>query len=143
MAIVVEWDGGHITWETFNHVVIGDKNPSIALPSSIRGNMFANWDTYWNMMEPPSIHDNGIHSSSSAFAALSERMRYYDGTLLYTDVLGARLLRCRFRTGDINYWLQDPILANGVTLFDTLAGKGTEECIEILSTLDENSYKKL
>lgn len=142
-VLVVEWDGMDLSWEQFNQEVVGDKDPSKAMVGSIRGDLFENWEELWGLPAQPTVVDNGLHSSSSAFAALAERMIYFEGTLLYTDMLGSKLLRSRFRTGDITYWLSDPVLATGHTLFDSLRGKGTEDCIEFLASLNETSYRLL
>ena len=142
-VFVVEWDGMDLSWEQFDQEVMGNKDPSKAIPGSIRNDMFEHWEDEWDMPVQPSSVENGVHVSSSALAALAERMIYFEGTLLYTDILGSKLLRNRFRTGDINYWLTDPVMATGSNLFDSLRGKGADECIEILGKLNEKSYKLL
>lgn len=67
--MVIEFDGKKFPWSTFLTKVLGDKDPSKALPSSIRGTLYEDW-RHWNLDQQPSLLDNCLHVSASVSLVL-------------------------------------------------------------------------
>ena len=89
--VVVEWDGAELSWADFLVDVIGHKDPKLAFPFSIRGHIFSSWQSL-GLAAEPSKRDNCVHASSSAFEGLVERLLWVKNALIFTDVLGSRLI---------------------------------------------------
>lgn len=143
-VFIVEWDASRTSWKEFVVSIIGRPDPSLALATSVRGALFQNWQQL-GLRAEPSAAANCVHVSRSAFESLAERMRWIRGSILYTDLLGSRLLSARFKTAQITAWLSDPVVraereagrGAGVVrehLFDQLADMDSAQCIAHLRT---------
>ena len=66
--------------------------------------------------------------------------------MLYTDLLGSRLLSARLKAPQIKAWIENPVITldaghdgtQQVALFDHLAGMNSTDCIAFLLTLAQN-----
>ncbi len=134
--LVVEWDGAHLSWGRLQKTVIGDCDPNLAAPSSIRGRLFSDWQTLL-LYTQPTRTDNCVHMSGSALQGLAERLVWIKGSMLFTDLFGSRLLAARFKSNIIKEWLADPLLNEDGSerLFDRLEGLNSLECLELLTNM--------
>jgi nucleoside diphosphate kinase len=136
-VFICEWDEAQTTWAQLLSKVVGATDPANAPADSIRGALFRQWENVV-LTTQPSVWDNGIHVSASAFEGLAERLLWKKGSMLYTDLLGSRLLSARIKSTQITEWLRNPEV-NGRLLFDQLAALNSADCIEHLLQLADPS----
>lgn len=130
--MVLEWDSSHLSWNDFSGEVIGNIDPTKAQPGSIRHTISLDWEKL-GLTQAPSLRDNGVHASSSAFEALRERLIWVKGSLLFTDLFGSRLLAARIPSGKVKIALEEKTEAGGQgKIRSKVRGKDSNECIEIL-----------
>ena len=136
----IEWDAEHMSWSDMLVEVIGDKNPYSAAPSSIRGRVFREWESL-GFEQAPTLDNNIIHCSASSFAAMVDRLVWIKGAMLYTDLLGARLLSARIPVQHIQKWLENPTVQDK-RVFVHMLRLGSSACIDKAHTLIETSHSK-
>ena len=107
----LEWESGpHNNYfgnEGFN-ILIGDRDPAYASPHSIRGLLNTNWRSL-GMTIQPSLENNFLHASKSAFEALVDRGRWLSLPLAQ-DPLGIRLLSAQIPSTKIKWWATNPVM---------------------------------
>lgn len=136
---VCEWDEGTVSWSTLLQDVIGGSDPATAPPTSVRGSIFAQWESL-GLPGPPSAAQNCVHVSQSAFEGLTERLRWKKGSMLFTDLFGSRLLSVRLKSAQINEWMQNPTIDHK-PLFEHLQALNSADCISFLLKLAEGDKK--
>lgn len=125
--MLLEWNRSKMDWNHFMKEIIGDPDPSIALPSSIRGQIYANWE-HFQLPAIPTAINNAIHVSSSAFEGLVDRLVWVKGSILYTDPFGSRMLSAGVPATTLQSWVYNPYLNNNFIL-SHMNGKGGDDCI--------------
>lgn len=114
--LLIEWDGAQWSWADLVHRVVGDSDPALASPTSIRGKIYRHWETL-NLPAAPSRIDNCVHMSASAFEGMVDRVVWTPGAALQSDIVGSRLLAARIPHHLCQKWMRNP-LVNGRTIFD-------------------------
>ena len=114
--LLIEWDGAQWTWADLVHRIVGDSDPALASPTSIRGTIYRHWESL-NLPAAPSRVDNCVHASASAFEGMVDRVVWTPGATLQTDILGSRLLAARIPHHLCQKWMRNP-LVDGRTMFD-------------------------
>lgn len=146
--LVVEWDSNTHTWRQFLDNVIGDRDPTYAFTTSLRGAIYKNFKNC-GLVEPPSLFDNIVRVSGSALEAMHDRQNFLSDHLFFTDLFGSRLLKERVQSAVLKKMLKNPFVevprkvVDGIVvyeefkglLFDALRGLGSDECIDLLSHL--------
>jgi hypothetical protein len=135
---VVEFDCSTVSWEDYLVDVLGDKVPSQASPSSIRGAIFSDWKRL-GIESAPTAQYNCIHGSSSALEGLRDRMLWVKGNLVFTDLYGSRLLALRIPSALIKKILDAKTTKKGQGVVrHRCRNKNSEECTAIvLDALDK------
>ena len=103
--------------------------------STLQGSIMQGWEDL-GLQSSVNIASMGncLHVSSSAFEGMADRLRWKRHAMLFTDVLGSKLLAARFKTAQIKDWMDNPEV-DGRPLFSCLHGLDSNECIEYLSNL--------
>jgi len=65
--------------------VIGDRDPSRALPFSLRGRVFAN-NLSFDLRDKPNAFQNVVHVSSSLMEAMFDRLVWVKDSMVFTDL---------------------------------------------------------
>lgn len=138
--LVCEWNEADLSWARLLHDVIGEPNPAMAAPSSLRGRIFAQWEAL-GLSSPPNATHNCVHVSNSAFEGLTERLMWKKGSMLFTDLFGSRLLSVRIKSTQITEWSKNPII-EGKYLFEQLHGLNSTDCIAFLQKLSGGDITK-
>ena len=124
----IEWDGNQLPWAEFMSQIIGDRDPSKALSSSIRGTAYANWRKL-GLMSQPSEDRNCVYVSSSAADGFVDRFNWIEGTILYSDALGSRMVAANIPASSILKWIVTNPVINGKAYLDHMYGLDSDECI--------------
>ena len=135
--MVLEWNSLQLSWADMLVDVIGDRVPSLAKRSSIRGSAHHDWRSL-KLHAQPNGKDNCLHVSSSSFEALAEKYIWLNSTsrtmVLQTDVLASQYLAAQIPHHTLTKWFTNPVI-NEVHVFDLMYGCGIEQCIEKSSFL--------
>ena len=135
---VVEWDpiASGITWAKFREDIIGATDPSKSLESSIRGEIYKNWESL-NLTEQPGGSKNGVHGSASPFEGLAEKCNWL-GADPETDPLGSGLLKGGWFGADaaipkplLVSWFKDPQISTDEytgSAFDFFENVDVDDC---------------
>jgi len=128
----VEWDANALSWADFRGQVLGPTDPSTGPANSVRGTIYANWESL-GLSAQPDTGDNGVHASASPFEALSERMNWLKADLK-SDAFGKAMLDAGVPESTIQAWGVDPqvtVDAEGKkgSLFDALEDINADECL--------------
>jgi hypothetical protein len=110
-------------WPSFLSNVIGNQDPLMARSLSIRGRAFGDWKEL-GLQHCADMTDCVVYTSKSSIQALSDRLRWFSGAMLFTDPLGAIMIRERFRVQDIEEWVKDPEVEATSELRDRAATLG-------------------
>jgi len=129
----VEWTQADLSWADFRGNVLGPTDPSTAPENSVRGSIFANWESL-GLSAQPDTGDNGVHASASPFEGLAERLNWLKADLK-SDNFGKAMLDAGISESMIRDWGVDPqvaVDAEGTkgSLFDALEDINATECIE-------------
>jgi hypothetical protein len=135
--MVLEWNSSQLSWADMLVDVIGDRVPSLAKQSSIRGSAHHDWQAL-KLHAQPNGKDNCLHVSSSSFEALAEKYIWLNSksrtVVLQTDVLASQYLAAQIPHHTLTKWFTNPVI-NEVHVFDLMYGFGVEQCIEKSSFL--------
>ncbi|PWU89673.1 Flagellar Member 1 [Trypanosoma cruzi] len=135
---VVSWREEEMSWPAFLDQVIGDDCPSVAVPQSIRGQLFQRWREYGLSMEPDLLH-NGIHVSEGALQAMRDRTKSLNCPLS-EDYLGDAMLRHGVPERILRVWLDNPDVTSGgveAGVFEHLRHCDTSRLLMLLTALTE------
>ena len=139
---VVEWDSAAASWSDFRGKILGPTDPVEAPTDSLRGQIYAQWESL-GLAAVPDVGDNGVHASASPFEALAERANWVKADIA-TDSFGAQLVAAGVGLDTIKDWSVDPQVLIGGTkgsLFDSVEDMDTAACIEKLVSINsENKY---
>jgi len=128
----VEFDPNTLNWADFRLKVLGTTDPSTAAKESIRGTLFADWESL-GLESKLDTGDNGVHASASPFESLGERMNWCNEELK-SDPFGQELLARGVSVETISAWTKDPqvLIEEGGkkgSLFDALEDLDYEQCL--------------
>lgn len=138
----LEWDPNTITWESFNHDVIGHVNHSLAVSSSIRGQLHEKWQDLtgkepprWNGFDCPFLH-----CSESAWDGMRDRLIWLNISL-ENDMFGQQLIEAGVNLDQLLTWSSRNSFLDKkssvvfgeshYTISELLQGKDIHECIAI------------
>jgi hypothetical protein len=131
----LEWDSVELSFKSFHNDVVGNREPERAYGASIRGHFYNNYKHYGiEEKDKPSVLNNVVHASSSAFDGMFERLLWIKGSLLFTDLVGSKLLALRVNSQFIKHWLTNPVVEKK-RLFLWLYRMGYDEVIVKLNEL--------
>lgn len=140
---ICEFDSNQLTWKQLLKDVIGlysieSNHLDQQIPSltSIQGSIMLHWDSL-GLLKSPMNQGNCIHVSYSAFESMVDRLRWKKNSMIFTDLLGSKLLNLRIKTLQINQWLDNPLMKDDIPLFTHLHTLNSTECIEYLLNLIE------
>ena len=127
--------------------IVGHKNPAIASPFSIRGQLLSGWEHY-GLQKPPDELDNCLYVSKSSFFAIKDRVLWVSGSTLYTDHFAKRLIAEGINLSTIQNWMLNPESdATGKgNILELTRGQGTNECLLTLIQLakhDQSAKMKI
>jgi hypothetical protein len=137
---VVEWAADSMHWADFRSKFIGATNPAKAETTSLRGQVYAQWESL-GLAAQPDTGDNGIHASASPFEALVERMNWVNADVS-NDSFGKRLLALGVPQDTVIEYSTDPQVAfsgEKSSLFDLLEDLNAEECAQKLAKAYDES----
>lgn len=160
-VLVVCFDGREYNWHDFREEVIGDLDPSKALKSSFRGQLYQRWDVDANlkMTSCPNVIDNGVQVSTGSLQAFAERLQLFG----VSDFIPDQLVRSLCMGGADHLlladWSENPLVAytssyshgekkkEGIQpkvcrLFDLLYEVDTRDLIELVRTAEEHIQVK-
>jgi hypothetical protein len=72
-VLILEWDSRQLPWRVFMSDVVGHRDPLRCNELSIRGAVRNDWRAL-GLEKAPSLHDNTVHASSSAFEGMLDRV---------------------------------------------------------------------
>jgi hypothetical protein len=123
--------------------VIGCGDPSYSHPESLVRRLHHEYHRF-GLDSAPLPCDAVLSCSGSALQAMADRRVVLPGHNLFTDHFGSKLLRApyRFRSGDIDWWLSNPVLSGDAPLFQKLFGLGTDECGRVLHNLSASGIAR-
>lgn len=129
----VQWDQEECSWEDFRGKLLGPTDPSAAPEDSVRGRIYAEWETL-GLPALPDTGDNGVHASASPFEALAERMNWL-GIELEDDSYGRAMIGAGIRPEVITAWTVDPQVQcdpEGTmgSCFDALEDMQASDCLD-------------
>ena len=124
----VSFCSSSLSWHSFRHDVVGPTDPSKASPTSLRGKIFAEWESL-GLEFQPHIGNNSVHASASPFESLVERMNWLNLSLKEDD-FAAKLLAKGITEETIKKWSLDPKV-NGSSLFDQFEDKDCDHILDV------------
>lgn len=137
---VVRWKPSALSWKKFRRELLGDTDPSAAVPQSLRGTIFAEWKKL-GLPAEPHVGDNAVHASASPFEALAERMNWLASPPAQ-DYFGEKLLRAGIPVETVELWCSDPEVDHAgrrQSLFDLFEDTESGECVEVARRLHDVS----
>jgi len=142
--MVLEWEAAKLSWKDMLFNVVGDRVPSVAMRSSIRGCAYHEWQSL-QLLSQPNSKDNCVHISFSALEALHEKKLWMnlknETVALQSDPIGAQFLSAQMSLHILQKWLGNP-LVNNVSVFDHMHGLGIEHCVAKSKILIGSSAQK-
>ena len=130
--MVLEWNPLQLGWAEMLSDVIGDRVPSLAKRTSIRGSAYHDWRSL-KLPSQPNGKDNCLHISSSSLETLAEKYLWLNSKsrtmILQSDVLASQYLAAQIPHHSLLKWFTNPLL-HGIHVFDLMYGFGVEQCIE-------------
>lgn len=133
----ITWNDKLMSWKTLNDDIIGISNSQFAKESSIRNIIYHEWKNL-GLQSCPSIEDNSIHVSQSAFEACVERSICF-GLPLSNDPLGSKLAEISITPLIVNEWMNNSLVKD-IPIFDHLKGLGCQECLLKIKELIPTPY---
>jgi hypothetical protein len=131
---VLEWDGDTMNWTDFTAKILGNSEPDRASSFSIRGKLYQEW-LELGLPNSTTYRDNGIYCSTSSIKGMVDRLMWVKGSIMFTDIFGARLLKARVQSSLINKYSMNPLI-QGRYLFQILDRKNSDDTMNELKTLD-------
>jgi nucleoside diphosphate kinase len=128
---VVEWDPKELSWGDFRAKTLGATDPAKADKSSVRHQIYANWQSL-GLKSVPNTGDNGVHASASPFEALSEKNNWL-GVPLTKDFFGRGMLASGVPLPMLQSWCSDPQVSfdgKMQSLFDLLEDLNAPACLD-------------
>ena len=127
---VVEFDSADCSWESFRKEVLGVTNSSNAVPTSLRGQLYADFP-----VDLPGS-DNFVHGSAGPLEGFAERLVHEDEVGLATSPIGVYLQRRGVSAVTFRAWSARMPIVELAALFDLTEEKNSDEIIPILDTID-------
>jgi len=132
--MVLEWDGDEMNWTDFISKVVGNPEPDRASSFSIRGKLYQEW-LELGLPSATTYRDNGIYCSSSTLKGMVDRLMWVKGSIMFTDIFGARLLKARVQSSLINKYTTNPII-QGKYLFQIIDRLNSEDTLNELKKVE-------
>lgn len=125
---VIEWNPKDIgiTWAQFRKDVLGCTDPSEAESTSLRGQIFKNWEEL-GLSEAPMTSSNGVHGSASPLEGLSERCNWL-GADLKADKFAIGLGICGINNETLVKWCKDEQIEGIGSVFDYFEDIDVDDC---------------
>lgn len=127
---VVEFDSADCSWESFRKEVLGVTNSSKASPTSLRGQLYADFP-----VELPGS-DNFVHGSAGPLEGFAERLVHEEEVGLATSPIGVYLQRRGVSAVTFRAWSARKPIVELAALFDLTEEKNSDEIIPILDAID-------
>ena len=128
---VVQFDPAKLSWADFRGAVLGPTDPAKAPDTSLRGMMYARWQSL-GLEGAPNTTDNGVHASASPFEGLAERLNWMKATIA-DDAFGKKMLDAGISEETIKKWSVDPRVpmpdGSSGSIFDALEDLDLADCI--------------
>ena len=143
--MVLEWDGDandstSISWVKLRQSIVGISDPSISDKNSLRYMLYSKWKDF-ELLKQPTIEDNCIHISASAFEACIDMLNWLQVPLLDEPLIQAMILSgVPYKL--IGDWVANPQI-KGNTIFDHFENLGFSCCLKKAIELYEYSNKTL
>jgi len=144
---VVEWESADMSWGEFRGEFLGPTEPSKAPASSLRGQIYANWEEL-GLAYQPTTGENGVHASASPFEACAE-LNNWLGTPFAETAFGSVLLDAGITEETIKAWSIDPQVTYGApamritgSLFDALEDTETDYCAALCEMIANDGSAK-
>jgi hypothetical protein len=134
--MIVEWDSSAFNWKEFMDDIIGNRDPSIANRKSMRGMIYNDWENL-GLKTQPSLRDNSIYASCSAFEGMVDRLIWVKGTILFTDLYGIRLLASQISSQLIKEWAIDNPMINYKFITEHMDRLDSDGCIIMCNKLEK------
>ena len=122
----VEWDN-HVSWKHFRTEVVGTTDPATSPADSLRHIIYQEWKEF-GLETIPTMRDNAVHVSASAFEAFAERCNWL-GESWMSDPLGSRLFSIGLTPHVISDWIEN-VTVKGKKVFDHMENLGCQECLD-------------
>ena len=127
---VVEFDSADCSWKSFRKEVLGCTNSSKASPTSLRGQLYADFP-----VELPGS-DNFVHGSAGPLEGFAERLVHEDEVGLATSPIGVYLQRRGISAVTFRAWSARKPIVELAALFDLTEEKNSDEILPILDAID-------
>lgn len=132
----VSWDENELSWADFRRKIVGSTDPNKAEGGSIRKRILDEWREL-ELLEAPTISDNGIHASAGPLEGLAER-RVWLQVDLPTDPYAQALIMSGLETSVLDALLRNPVLTwrdKSGPSFDLLEDQQSSSCAAALLDL--------
>ena len=126
---LVEFDSADCSWKSFRKEVLGVTNSSKASPTSLRGQLYADFP-----VELPGS-DNFVHGSAGPLEGFAGGL-HEDEVGLATSPIGVYLQRRGVSAATFRAWSARKPIVELAALFDLTEEKNSDEIIPILDTID-------
>jgi len=134
---VVKWKPENLSWRKFRQDIIGEVDPAMAKPGSIRRDFYDNWQEL-GLASQPDTGSNVIHGSASPVEAMWERLNWMGPShKLEDDPMAQSLCRHSGKTmEELQRWCYDPVVsisndAERQSLYDYFENFDTQDCLEM------------
>jgi len=128
----VEWSPEDMSWKRFRRELLGDTDPAVAVPQSLRGGVYKEWQRL-GLRSEPHVGENIVHASASPFEALLECANWTN-TTLGTMPFSQMLKENGVDLDTQSRWALDPVVEFGGqrrALFDVFENLDCEKCLEV------------
>lgn len=139
-CLTIVWRSEMLDWRKFRDEVIGTTRPADRSAGSLRALFGKNWETL-GLAAPPTLLQNCVHASDSAFEGLAERFNWLDADCS-NDILGQQLIDVGLTPKQVTMLVDDPLIrgcaadGDSAHLFDLLSGMGANETIDTIAKLN-------
>ncbi|CAJ1435956.1 unnamed protein product, partial [Effrenium voratum] len=132
----LEWRASKMSWKKFREEVIGETDPAVAHPHSLRRHFFENWERL-DLPSEPHTGENCIHGAASPLEATMERRNWLHD-VGYSDAFWQLLHEAGATPEHLEKWRLNPVVTVGertCALFDHVENLDCFSCVEALQPL--------
>jgi len=124
-----------LSWKKFRAHIVGPTDPRDAPPTSLRGQIYSNWQRL-GLPSEPDTGDNGVHASAGPLEGLAERLNWL-GEQVHADAFGQKLLGAGITADMVQQFITDPQVQIGEkepgSLFDAAEDLDATDCVDLLA----------
>jgi nucleoside diphosphate kinase len=128
----VDWEDSLMTYQEFRTQVIGSSDPWTAPEQSLRRIMLTEWRDL-GFSDCPTLYNNCIHDSASAFEAFAEISYWLDEPWM-GDPLGSKLYSLGLTPSVVEDWINNAPF-RGKKIFDHMENLGCQSCLDLIKEL--------